>query len=237
MYFGGTTWYNLKAPGYNLRDSFFFSRGENANLYNFMFTTPILNSYMINPIDYRNKIEDGLFKIKKEYYDQLDEIAATIRESNYSGKNEMIKKFQYALLNTASVEFKSKTEDEEYNFFQAITRLNALQINDERISFTSEPDKAYARLEREIKKGVPVLVTINDSYAVNAIRILRDNKDSNKFKIEVYDSNYPGETRYISAERKKYNIAEDEKYTNEYKFIFYYDSKEVKLTLNIPNVR
>lgn len=237
MYFGGTTWYNMQAPSYNLRDTFFFNRGENANLYNFAFTTPIINTYMINPVDYRNKIEDGLFTIKKDYIDQLEKIAATIKESNYSGKNDAIKKFQYALLNTAAEEFKTNTEEEEYNFFQAITRLNALQINDERISFTSEPDKAYARLEKEIKKGVPVLVTINDSYAVNAIRILRDNKDSNKFKIEVYDSNYPGETRYINAERTKYNIKGLEEYTNEYQFTFHYDGKEVSLTLNIPNVR
>lgn len=42
-------------------------------------------------------------------------------------------------------------------------------------------------------------------HAMNAINLIQDAKDSNHYYIGVYDSNYPGEKRYLELQCSKYS--------------------------------
>ena len=42
-------------------------------------------------------------------------------------------------------------------------------------------------------------------HAMNAINLIQDAKGSNHYYVGVYDSNYPGEKRYLELECSKYS--------------------------------
>jgi len=57
------------------------------------------------------------------------------------------------------------------------------------------------------------------------LRIIQDNSDSNKLKLEVYDNNYSGDTRYVYVTRSEthwytFNWTQ---WTNDYVYEFKYD--------------
>lgn len=54
---------------------------------------------------------------------------------------------------------------------------------------------------------------INGNYAISAIKLIQDINSANKFKIEIYDNNYSGETWYVDI--SKYN---------EYNYTFSYEN-------------
>lgn len=119
-----------------------------------------------------------------------------------------------------------------------------LQIHDESISFFSDSDKAYSNLYTELKNGNPIVIGIGGNHVVNAIRLIQDNSDSNKFKLEIYDNNYSGTSRYIEVTRSKYsNIIKKwwySDYDNEYSYTFKYEdygNKNISVELNYADVK
>ena len=61
------------------------------------------------------------------------------------------------------------------------------QMDGETLSFNANPDKAYSKLFTELKSGTPMVIGINGNHAINAVRLIQDLEDANKFKLEVYD--------------------------------------------------
>ena len=117
-----------------------------------------------------------------------------------------------------------------------------LQNSAKRYSFNSEPDKTFNKLVEDLSSGTPSVMIFNDddlfsrsAHAVNAISLIQDNNDSNKFYLEIYDNNYAGETRTIEISRKKYSkfawkyVA----WTNEYQYFAKYDSNNDGVMENI----
>lgn len=223
------TW-GFQSNGYDLDDTYF---EDYQNLYDYQITNEGLSYYLgDNPSDYRDRVEDQTWMIKEEYYNALKAIGATfsIKDYNFDDKDEKeFDKYQSALLTIDNDTFNNAVVKDESQLINAIWRLFILQADDERLSFSSSPDEAFYDLMQDLNDGTPRVLIINSNHAINAIRLIQDTDDSNKFKIEVYDNNFPGETRYIEVTRSKYSkwqaVSELSitPLTNTYNYTFMYD--------------
>ena len=239
LFFRGISWFHKKADGYNLKSTYFFDSYGNqsdSNLYEYKFENEGLNIFFYLPDDYRANIVDKVWTINDKYKEKLQNSGITITKKKYKGDG--FNYYESGLLDITSDNYKNNVSSEEQNLLKAIYRLFILQIDDERYSFATDPDDTYELLEKQLGKGVPIVLSIDGNHAVNAIRILRNNEDSNKFKIEIYDNNYPGETKYIEATRYKMvkSIAY-ESWFNEYDYEFSYQGEDVSVGLSIPVIQ
>lgn len=230
------------SDGYDLNNTYFSSYGK---LYDFKTTDPALTYYLYdNPGDYRDRVENETWMIKKEYYDNLVKIGATIRIKDYKQKDKEFKKYQSVMINIDDEKFENAVKKADSQVLSAIWRLFILQIEDNRTSFAAEPDKAFQELNSGLSSGTPLVTTVDSNHAINSIRLIQDINDSNKFKIEVYDNNFPGETRYIEVTRSKFSKWQFNyvAWTNEYEYTFKYDTngdgtmEELDIGINYPNV-
>lgn len=228
--------------GYNLNNTYFASYGK---LYDFRTSNQALTYYLYDhPGDYRDRIEDDTWMIKKEYYDNLINIGATISVKKYKGKDQEFSKYQSAMINIDDETFENAVKKDDSQVLSAIWRLFILQVENNRTSFSSDPDKAFEELNSGLSAGTPLVTIVDGGHAINSIRLIQDINDSNKFKIEVYDNNYPGETRYIEVTRSKFSKWQLNftAWTNEYEYTFKYDTdndgvmEELDVVLSYPNV-
>lgn len=233
---------DFKSNGYNLNNTYFTG---DKNLYDFKFTTSGLDIYFgALPGDYRDRVVDKIWKIKEEYTENFKKLGFTISEKKTNDKDADFKKYESAMININSDKLKENATNDEYQLIQGIWRLFVTQLSDKDISFSANPDDAYKALIDNLNNNTPIVISINNNHAINATRYIQDNNDSSKFKIEVYDNNFPGETRYIEVTRKKFNKVQLNytAWTNEYNYTFKYDSdgdgKTEKTTVGVvvPNV-
>ncbi len=230
-----------ESNGYDLSNTYF---SKNKKLYDFKISNEALKIFLgDNPSDYRDRVENDTWMIKTEYYDLLENIGATISVKDYSGKDKDFTKYQSALLNIDNDTFNNAVSNDEAQLLNAIWRLFMLQMKDSNsTSFGPTPDRAFNELTTQLEQGTPVVIGIAGNHAINAIRLIQDTEDANKFKIEVYDNNYPGETRYIDVTRSKYNKIQLDytAWTNEYSYKFMYDTdndgtkEKISVELNYP---
>lgn len=214
---------DFAANGYNLGGTFF---DGDHDLYDFQFTTPGLDIIMGDlPADYRDRVENDAWMIKTDYYNQLQKVGAIISTKDYKGSDKDFSHYQSAQLQINNSTLTENSTADESSLLDAIWRLFILQAKDDYVGFSSDPDKAYELLTEKLSSGIPVVIGVNRNHAINAVRLIQDNEDANKFKLEVYDNNYPGETRYIEVARTKYSKIQLNytAWTNEYNYTFYYE--------------
>ena len=226
------------ANAYNLADTYFESY---QNLYDYEMTTDAMRFlFYERPNDYRNRIENETLMIKPEYYDLLTEIGASVYDIEYNGDG--YSKYQSGLIHLDSNKFYENTSKEENQILNAIYRLFVLQVDDSRLSFNTSPDEAFDTLLEKLNQNIPILTIIYNGHAINATKLIQDNDDANRFYIEVYDNNNPGETRYIEMQRSKMNKIQFS-YTawiNDYSYTFKYDKDndgildEITVSLSEP---
>lgn len=228
--------------GYDLNNTYFSSYGK---LYDFKTSNQTLTYYLYGiPGDYRDRVEDDTWMIKKEYYDGLVDIGATISTEKYKGGDQKFTKYQKARISIDDEKFNSAVKKADSQILSAIWRLYILQGDDRRVSFSSNPDQAFEELTSSLSAGTPVVTGVAGNHAINSIKLIQDVSDSNKFKIEVYDNNYPGETRYIEMRRSKMSKWQLSftAWTNEYEYTFKYDTdndgvmEELEVALAYPDV-
>ena len=234
-----TIFKNFEASdGYDLNGTHFSKHKE---LYSFTMTNEALKRYFYElPADYRDRVEDKVWKIKKEYKEEFEAIGGNIVLKKYKGDDKNIKKYESAVIQIDSETLKDNVSKDESQVLSAIWRLFIEQVDDKQTSFSATPDQAYLELNNYFEEGVPVILNVAGCHAVNGIKLIQDINDSNKFKIEIYDNNYPGEVRYIRAERTKFSKFQLNytAWTNEYDYTFYYDmgndgeAEEISLGLN-----
>lgn len=235
---------NLSSNGYNLSNTYF---SKHNALYDYKITNKALDIFLNdNPADYRDRVENSTWMIKKEYYDIMSKIGATFSIKDYKGGDEDFTKYQSALLNIDSDPFNTEVVKDESQLIDAIWRLYILQANAKKTSFNSDPDKAFNELYSQLNDGTPLVIGLSGAgnHAINAIRLIQDTNDANKYKIEVYDNNYPGETRYIEVTRSKYSkfVLDYTAWTNEYNYEFKYDMdddgtmEDISVRISYPEI-
>lgn len=222
----------LSANSYDLSETYFMGEG---NLYDFKFTSPglVLMLQEDLPDDYRDRVEDDVWMIKKDYYDDMLEVGADFTLKDWPAnreKEEDFSRYQSAQLQINSDKLTRGAKKEESALLDAIWRLFIIQLEEKSYSFDAEPDKAYNSLVTNLQSGVPVVFEFSSKemgggHATNAVRLIQDLEDADLFKLEIYDNNHPGVPRYVSLKRKKFNkIALNyTAWTNEYSYVVGYD--------------
>lgn len=236
---------NIKwdSSGYDLSNTYFVS---NSNLYNYKFQDEAVRLRLVDfPDDIRDRVEDGIYYVNDKYYDLFSNIGITYNIEKYKGDIKGIKKYQsVGWLDVENSKFEANANSEDVQLLKAIWRLYMLQIDDVVLSFYGNNDKAYKELVKELNNKNPIIIGIGGDHAVNAVRLIQDNNNSNKFKLEIYDSNYPGTRRYIEVSRSKLsNIVKDwwyADYKSEYVYSFKYEdygNKNIAVELNYPTIK
>ena len=157
----------------------------------------------------------------------------------YEGDNKNIDKYQaVGYIDVENEKFIQNADNDDVQLLKAIWRLFMLQMDEDTISFSSSPDDAYNKMLKELKEGTPLVIDINGNHAINAVRLIQDLENANKFKLEVYDNNYPGETRYIEIKRNKYSkwTIDYTAWTNDYNYTFNYDGEEIPVEISLVEV-
>lgn len=102
-------------------------------------------------------------------------------------------------IKNASDKIALKYGESEGQFYKAINRLNAIQWNDSAQTHRfSEGDAAFELLKARLSDGVPAVITINDERAVNAVALIRDSNQPNKYILRVYDTKTVDQTTDIA---------------------------------------
>ncbi len=214
--------YPYDSQGYNLKNTYFSD--QTKNLYDYKTDNEIMEVFQAVEKDpnYRDRIENRVWKLKDEYRKQYEELGFKIVEKEVSGYDDF-DKYESVLLDENSSDFKLY-DNEDYQLYNAIWYLFIHQNQMKTTSFSTKPDQAFEELQTNLSNNIPQPISIGD-HEINALRLIQDNNDSNKFKIEVYDNNYPGETRYVTMTRNKYSkLALDfTAWTNDYHYDFTYD--------------
>lgn len=229
----------FSSNGYDLTNTF-IERKE--NLYDYKITNKPLSYYLYDkPSDYRDRVEvvDGkkTVLIKKEYYDQLKQIGVTFsnKKDEYNWFKDIgANYYQSALLTIDNDTFNNHVKKDESQLLNAIWRLfiEQKEINN-MFDYISGSDEFWEDVISAMEQDDPAIFVIRytldgESYghAINVIGLSQDINDPNKFKLKVYDNNYPGETRYIEVYRTKLTIEGEKDLFNKYQYYgIYYNDK------------
>ncbi len=135
--------------------------------------------------------------------------------------------------NSAAIE-KTYGKDEA-ELYKALLRHHVLlwQETDKNMIKLAEGKKCFETIEERLQEGIPCVLLLNDTHAVNAISLIQDADCPRRFILQVYDNNYPGEIREITIERIVTGEF-DENGTStgvSYRYAAVYDSLDIALTL------
>ena len=253
---------SLKSNGYNLSGTNLYN--HSINLYDFNWKSEVLDIYFNKPSDYWGDIKDNTLYINSKYYEMFEKNGIKVELIDYSSNN--FNKYQRALIDIDSSTLKNNITNEEYEVLQTIWRLYVQQTDAQNYSFSSggffgnnsdwlelkSEDLAFNKLQTSLYYNNPVIINIhanNFDHAVNATKLFVDANDNNKYKVEIYDNRFHGETRYINLTRKKQSV---EWYTyisglfvgnaSDYQYSFTYDIDddgkydEVEISFSIPTI-
>lgn len=215
----------FSSSGYDLNGTYF---SNYKNLYDYQFKDSALKIFMSGkvPSDYRYQDKENNWKVRSRYLEIFDR----------SGFHKyMDNKTERLCVNIDSDNFKRNVNKDDRELLNAIWRLYVLQLEDEEVSFTSDPDDAYNTLYESLKNGIPIVLNLTykvgddevENHSVNAVRLIQRNDDPNDLEIEIYDNNYPGKPKYISLQRYKMEhfIVNSTTMSNKYDYVMVYDNK------------
>ena len=210
--------------GYDLTDTYFGTR--KGKLYDFKIEDEGLSLLLHKlPDDFRDRVDNDVWMIKQDYYNKLSRIGVTFNTLDEKEDGLGFSEYQEALLNIDGEELENTVSKDENQVLKAIWRLFILQTKYKNTSFVTDPDKAYESLTNTLNEGTPPVISVNYGHAINALRLMQDIENPNKFKLEVYDNNFPGEVRYMEIERSKFSKLQLNytAWVNEYNYKVKYD--------------
>ena len=234
---GNVNWYS---SGYDLSKTYFETE---KNLYDYKLQDEAVRLRIAEfPNDIRDRVENGIFYVSDKYYNLFSNIGISYTLKKYTGDIKGIKQKQtVGYLDLENELFEKNANNEDVQLLKAIWRLFIIQAEDEEIDFSTSPDKAYNELINELQSNNPIVIGIGGDHAVNAIRLIQDNDNANKFKLEIYDSNHPGKRRFINVTRSKTKklSLDYTAWTNDYEYSFKYEdyeNKNIGVKLNYPTI-
>lgn len=189
------------------------------------------------PTDFwSSKVSNGVLSINSKYTSKLLTDGFKIIQASYNYGSTSFSKYQVLQF---SIDFEESTlQKADAALINVLARFDITKYRDEKFQFYDNNDTAFARLVSELKDGNTVMLRIDDDYTVLATKLLMDKNNMNKYKIEVYDPNYSGVTKYIEVERTKFSdIVENSKQvTDEYEYKFKYQGVDVGVCLSFVNI-
>lgn len=226
--FGVTGTYT--SEGYIIPKKGFLSNRDNE-LYDYQLSyLSVIFGYK-NIADYWDRVENDTLKIKEEYRNSIEKAGGKIITKNQKSQKLNYTKIEIPLIDISSSSLNAAEED--VILFRAIFRNTIEQGNNEVYSFAKNPTKAWEYLYQYMERKDPVVLTFTmkdtkgdvvSAHAVNVIRIFVDKNDGNTFYFEVYDSNYPGTSKYLTVKRNRMNKINTSKFSwnDEYQYKFSY---------------
>lgn len=135
--------------------------------------------------------------------------------------------------NSAAIE--SAYGKDEAELYKALLRHHVLlwQETDKNMIKLAEGKKCFDTIEERLSEGIPCVLLINDTHAVNAISLIQDADCPRRFILQVYDNNFPGEIREITIERIVTGSFDENGQSTgiSYRYAAVYDSLDIALTL------
>lgn len=190
-----------------------------------------------------SSVSNGVLTINPTQKAALTALGFTTYGAPYSDEKAKFTKYEALRFNmdpllSEETEDTITLEDEDKSLLKTLSRLDITKYRDEKFNFFDGNDTAFDNIKGELEAGKPVIIRINQDYAVLATKLLADSKNMNKYKIEVYDPNYAGIPKYIEVERSKFSdIAEVSKLvTDKYEYKFKYQGTDVGICISVPNV-
>lgn len=194
----------VNAAGYDISGTDFGKAYEDRVPLN-QLSSDLLSGKYANVTKYLDYTSDGdVLRVDDDYKFDSKNRGWVTDTKKISGGNLRWKKVDLLTLDVANGYDKiaggySKNEAE---FVKALYRLNALQWDDSSSEFNLNNDsKGFETLEHQLSLGVPVVTTIDDTHTVNAIGLIQDSDCHRKYILQVYDNNYPGETKELYIEK------------------------------------
>ena len=186
-------------------------------------------------------LEKSVFRLKNDYKVALTAAGFETYTQAYKKSKSKFNNYENYILDMQSDKYINGMSDIGKGFFEAIARLDILKYRDETISFKNESDKAMRYLKQTLLQLKPCLLKLNDTYTVSAIKLIEDNSNPNKFRIEVYDPNVSGVIRYVECIRSvvssfKTEDGASKEIVKNYIYGFTYNNKPVDVKVSIPNV-
>lgn len=224
-----------ESNGYDFAYNSYFRDFDNT-LYNYTMSEEYNLIFAPDKIsDFWVGVEDGVLKVNDKYSDELKAMGAEVYYRNYKGSLKDIEKIEYYRIDVDADELDDYNSD-DVNLFRAIYRWFIDQLNNDDVSFTTNPDDAFEYAVTSLENKNPLVLGYyygDSGHAVNLIRIIVDNEDSNKFYFEVYDNNYAGESRYFEVIRTKHSkfALNYTKWTNDYTYDFSYIGKDYEVDI------
>ena len=194
------------------------------------------------PKDFRTGgIEKSVLKVKSDYKTVLNNVGFTSYSQAYNKSKDSFNNYENFILDMESNNYINNMDTIGKGFFEAIARLDILKYRDETISFKDNSEQAMKKLKETLLSSKTCLLKLNDTYTVNAVRLIEDNKNPNKFRIEVYDPNVSGVVRYVDCMRSKVSTFKLEdgaskEVIKKYIYSFTYNGIPVDIKVSIPNV-
>lgn len=233
--------------GYDLSDTVF--KNFKLDINKFRFTSKAL-TYGIYSIDQRRPADfwtnepdkNGLVTINKQYRDVMTD--ANFEIENIKAKKDSYmngKKYHSFESPLVAVDDDAKNSDytlDERSFLNAVWRLHIMQ-HDKRISthhFSSPDSKStFEKMTTMLKAKNPVVVSLG-KHAIIAMHLVKDLYDPHKFKIAVYDNNYPNETRYIDVRKNKNNFLSAWWKQEDYSYKLSYNGEDLEIGSGVYDI-
>jgi hypothetical protein len=199
----------MKSKGFDLSNTYFLDYEK--DLYSYKVKTDGLRILLER--NYWDEVIDDTWMVNIDYWSALDYIGVSqpYNTREYDGTKYNFKRYEYPLFDIENETFVNNVDREDRELFNAIWRFFIIQQDKklfERVKFynkTIDGDVTLNRLIDDLNNKEPTMLNLggDGNHEINAIKLIQDINDANKFKIEVYDNNYNGETRYVLLTRKK----------------------------------
>ena len=176
--------------------------------------------------DFNNGVKNLHVELKEEYKQYVEQTNGAIKIAQESDSKKGYGEFTYDVI---YIDMDACTDENlelipDLQVFKAIEFLYMTQFNEEGTNgqkgqkvMIDNINVLYDTVDR-INDGDPVgisylthgnllqLIFKRSNHAVNGIKVLRSVKNTNKYKIAIYNNSYPMETQYLDIEKVKTSL-------------------------------